>query len=267
MEQDPEGDGVGGALGRHDRLVEADRRAQALGEQRVVAQVVGGERLFDEQKVERVELGEVIGVVERVGGVRVDLQHQLVTEALAHGSHTLHVETGLDLQLDAQVALVEVAGDLIEQLFDGVGDTDRHASRDAVAHGAEVLGERAPGGAQLGVEHGHLQRRLGHRVALEHGERRADSGGAQRRARCSSAGTKKCSITWAAPATYSDEYRGSSIATHSPQPTVAVPSTVPSRRTSSMSRWSCVPNEVRNGRRSGIPTRSSSTPSMITRRR
>ncbi len=39
----------------------------------MVTQVVGGEGLLDEQQVERVELGQMIGVVEGVGGVGVDL--------------------------------------------------------------------------------------------------------------------------------------------------------------------------------------------------
>ena len=36
------------------------------------------------------------------------------------------------------------------------------------------LGERLAGGAQLGVEHRHLDRRLGHRVALEPASSRGD---------------------------------------------------------------------------------------------
>ena len=48
-----------------------------------MTQVVGGERLLDEQQVEGVELGEVLGVVERVGGVGVDLEEQLVAETFA----------------------------------------------------------------------------------------------------------------------------------------------------------------------------------------
>ncbi len=84
-----------------------------------MAQVAGGERLLDQQQPEGVELGEVLGVVERVGGVGVDLQQHVVAEALAHGGDALDVEARLDLQLDAQVAVVEVAGHLIEQLGGG----------------------------------------------------------------------------------------------------------------------------------------------------
>ena len=51
---------------------------------------------------------------------------------------------------------------------------------------AEQVGERASVGAQLGVEHGHLQRRLGHRVAADRLQHVGDVGrgrGRRRRAR------------------------------------------------------------------------------------
>ncbi len=99
---------------------------------------------------------------------------QIVSEALADGGDAVDVEPRLDLQLDADVAVVEVAGHLVEQLGRPVGDPDGHAGGHAVGDRAEVLGERHSGGAQLGVEHGHLHRRLGHRMALEHGEQAAD---------------------------------------------------------------------------------------------
>ncbi len=44
----------------------------------MVPQVAGGERLLDEQQVERVELGQVVGVVEGVGGIGVDLEAEVV---------------------------------------------------------------------------------------------------------------------------------------------------------------------------------------------
>ena len=53
-----------------------------------------------------------------------------------------------------------------------------HAGGHLVGDGAEVLGERRSGGAQLGIEHRHLQRRLGHRMAFEHGEQPGDVLGA-----------------------------------------------------------------------------------------
>ena len=83
-------------------------------------------------------------------------------------------QPGLDLELDAHVALVEVAADGVEQLRDRVHDPDRDATRHGVVHRAELARERAPLGAQLGVEHGHLEGGLGHAVALERLQRLAD---------------------------------------------------------------------------------------------
>ena len=58
-------------------------------------------------------------------------------------------------------------------------DADADAARDALAAGAEERGERRAVGAQLGVEHGHLQRRLGHRVAADRREALGDRGAAE----------------------------------------------------------------------------------------
>ena len=54
-----------------------------LRELGVIAHVLLGQRLLDQQQVERVELREVVRVGERVRGVGVDLQ-QDVAEPLAH---------------------------------------------------------------------------------------------------------------------------------------------------------------------------------------
>ena len=46
-------------------------------------------------------------------------------------------------------------------------DPDAHARRDAIGGGADPLTERAVGGAELGIEHRHLDRSLGHRMTVE----------------------------------------------------------------------------------------------------
>ena len=61
------------------------------------------------------------------------------------------------------------------------------------------------GGAQLGVEHGHLQRGLGHPVALERRRSAAADGVGVEVAGGEQPGTQKRSITSAAPSTYSAE--------------------------------------------------------------
>ena len=116
----------------------------------------------------------MVGVVERVGRVGVDLEHEVVAEPLADRGDAIDVEARLDLQLDPQVAVVEIPGDLFEQLRDIVGDPDGHPGGHPVGDRAEVLGERPAGGAQLGIEHRHLQRRLGHRMSFEDFQQRAD---------------------------------------------------------------------------------------------
>ena len=69
-------------------------------------------------------------------------------------------------------------------------------------------------------------------------------------------GKKKRRSTSAAASTYSEEYSGSDMATHSPQPSASSVTD----RSSRTSRLVWVPNEVRNGATSGIPMRRSSTP-------
>jgi len=60
--------------------------------------------------------------------------------------------------------------------------------------------------------------------------------------------------------TYSEEYSGSDIATHSPQPADSPDGPSSTARSSRMSRVVSTPNEVRNGATSGIEIRRSSTP-------
>ena len=110
----------------------------------------------------------------RVRGVGVDLQQDVVAESLAHRRDRLEVPARLDLQLDPHVARVEIALDRVEQFADRVHDADRDATRHAVAHGAEFARQRSAGRTQFGVEHAHLERRLGHPMAAELRQRRRD---------------------------------------------------------------------------------------------
>jgi hypothetical protein len=58
-------DRVGGAGGRHERLVEADRGVDLGGEPGVADDVVLGQRLLDQEQPELVEAGEVLPSVRR----------------------------------------------------------------------------------------------------------------------------------------------------------------------------------------------------------
>ena len=134
--------------------------------------VLLGEGLLDEQQVERVEAGEQRDVVGRVRRVRVDLEQPARAELLAHGPDRHEVPAGLDLELDAPVALLDVARDLVEELLEGRRDADRDAAVHPLPLGAEQLAHRAALRAQLGVEHGRLERPLRHPVARDERERR-----------------------------------------------------------------------------------------------
>ncbi len=125
------------------------------------------ERLLDQQQVEGVEAGQVARVGERVRRVGVDLQQHVVAVPLPDGTHRLHVPARLDLELDPEVALVEVAADGVEELGDAVHDPDRDAARHPVVDRSELATEGPALCAELGVQDAHLQGRLGHPMTLE----------------------------------------------------------------------------------------------------
>ena len=79
----------------------------------MLTHVVLAQGLLDQQEVEVVEPRQVRGINERVGGVGVHLQRD-VGVSLAHRAHRLDVPAGLNLELDALVALVEVPRDRVE---------------------------------------------------------------------------------------------------------------------------------------------------------
>ena len=112
----------------------------------------------------------MLRVGQRVRGVRVHLQGH-VAEALAHRTHGAEVPTGLDLELDAPVALVEIAADGAEKVRDRAVDADRHAAVHRRVHRAEELSEGFPFGTQLYVQHRHLDRRLRHAVSVDPAQR------------------------------------------------------------------------------------------------
>ena len=105
----------------------------------VLAQVVLGEWLLDQQQVELVEAGEVAGVAQGVGAVGVDLEQRRRARRGARTAATRSMSwPGLDLELDPPVAVGEVAVDGGQRLGEGVEQPHRHAGRDAVAGAAEV---------------------------------------------------------------------------------------------------------------------------------
>ena len=132
------------------------------------------EGLFDEQQVELVEPAQVLDVDPRVRRVGIDLERHVGTDQLAHETHRLEVPAGLDLELDADIPVVDVALHLAQQPVDGVEDADADAAGDPIAGAAEMGVQAGALGAELGVEHRHLERRLGHRVPLDRSEQSGD---------------------------------------------------------------------------------------------
>ena len=133
--------------------------------------------LLDQHQAEFIQPGEVLRILQGVRRVGVDLEQHRGPEPLPHRPHPFDVEAGLDLELDAAVPLVHVAGDRLEQLLGGVGDADRDAAVHLGAHRSEVLGQRPPRHPQLQVQPGHLQGGLGHPVAPDRFEHASQLGG------------------------------------------------------------------------------------------
>ena len=120
--------------------------------------------------IEQSKMGGVRQGVRRVG---VDLQGDLA-ESLAHRTDRLDVPARLDLELDAAVALLEVVAHGLQQLRDGPMNAHRDAGVDGRAHRAKVRRERFTLGAKLGVEDCHLDRGLGHVMAMDGAQNRAN---------------------------------------------------------------------------------------------
>ena len=208
-------------LVRDDRLVEAHRGAQASRKGGVVDEVVLLERLLDQQQVEAVQLGERLGVRQRVCRVGVDLQRDR-SERIAHRGGVGDVATGLDLDLDPHVSLVEIASRRPRRAPRGRAGCRRHARRHPVVHGAEVLPQRSALAAQRRVEHRELQAGLGHAVARRTVRARLRPSSGDSVWRSSRAGTSQRAATSQAPCVYSLEYSGAAPVTISPQPSPSV---------------------------------------------
>jgi hypothetical protein len=169
-------DRVGRRGGRDERLIETDGRVDLGCEEGVSENVLLREGLLDEKEVEVVESCEMLAVGAGVGRVGVDLQRQARADQITYCGDRLDVGAGFDLQLDPHVAVVDVALHLGEEFVDRGEDPHADAARDALRGDPEEVGERAGLGAQLGIEDGHLERPLGHRVSVDLGQRRADVG-------------------------------------------------------------------------------------------
>src|SRR5438094_7283042 len=100
-------DHVLGAVDVGDRLVETESRLHPALELGVPNEVVAAERLLDHDEVEGVELRQVIGIPQAVGGVRVRHEMDVAAERGPHGAHVLHILARLNLELDLSIPLRE----------------------------------------------------------------------------------------------------------------------------------------------------------------
>src|SRR5215471_7900442 len=111
--------------------------------------VVLCQRLLDQKQVELVQPRQLLRVGKGVRGVGVHLEENL-REALPDGAHGVDVMAGLDLELDAAIALRQVGADDLDELGGILMDADRDSAVDLGAYCSEVFGERGTGGSQLG---------------------------------------------------------------------------------------------------------------------
>ena len=130
------------------------------------------ERLLDQNKSEGVELAQVVEVGQAVGRVRIDLQQGVRAEEFAHGGDRLEVPAGFDLEFNAPIPGVDVHADLGQQSVEVGADTHRnpavHPHRERARllhHAAEKVDERPIRCPQLRIQHGCLERGLGHPVS------------------------------------------------------------------------------------------------------
>jgi hypothetical protein len=144
----------------------------------VTREIVLGQGLLDVLEAEVVERKEPVGLFEWVRRVGVDRQRR-VGKRLPDRSHRLDVVAGLDLELDAPIALVDEALDQLEEIVEVRLHPQADPAWDAVADAPEMIGERHAHLAEGEIGHRHLVRRLGHAMTAYPGRPPRERGGDQ----------------------------------------------------------------------------------------
>ncbi len=139
----------------------------------MVQDVVMLQRLLDQQQVELVQFGQVVGVGQVIDAVGIHLELEL-GPGVAHGARRFDVPTGLDLELDTLVAVPQVGVDHLEQGVDVLLDADADADGHTVARAAQHLGEAYTARLAKEVPRRKFQPGLGHAVAAHFGKRGRD---------------------------------------------------------------------------------------------
>ena len=173
-------------IGGDDAFVQAERRLDHLLELGVIEDVIVIQRLFVEEQVELVQLGQVIGVGEVIDAVAVDLQHE-IGPTISDGGGWFDVPARFDLDFDAFVAFGQVAVDAFQErgnvLFDADADADLHT----IPRTAQELGQAHVLHAGKEIPHGELKAGFGHAIGAHacedpaHVLGRGDVGGQQHR--------------------------------------------------------------------------------------
>ena len=132
----------------------------------MVDDVVVGERLLDQEQAEIVERLERRQVVERVGRIRIDLKRDRGI-AVANPAHDVDIPARRDLELDAPVAFVEVAGDQVQQGFDAALDSQADSREDLGAAASQQGMQRLATSARQEVPACHFQSGTREAISLD----------------------------------------------------------------------------------------------------
>ena len=158
---------ITGHLDGENRLIKTDRRANVLRQLCVCRHLFFRQGLLDEQEIERVEFRKMIGILEPVGGVRVDLQQETIAECAAHCTNGLDVEAGLDLQLDAQIAIVEILLYHPQQVVDRRLNANRDSRSNTGLRRTHETGKASAFAAKLVVEQRRFEDGFSHEVSAD----------------------------------------------------------------------------------------------------
>src|SRR5450759_3984266 len=162
-------DGLLGVARGANALFQADGGLQFGLERGVIDDVVVIQRLLDHHEEKIVQLAQVVGVGQGVGGVGVG--HQLDRgETFAHAADHIDVPAGLDLHLDALIARGQFDLDFFEQLLHRILYADGDAAGNLAARAAADLApQRDAVHARFQVPDGGFQSAARHVVAPDVG--------------------------------------------------------------------------------------------------
>src|ERR1700720_4698858 len=129
------------------------------------------QRLLDHEQIERVDLAQMLKLIERVGGIRVHTEND-IRPAGADLLEHIQIPSRLHLDLDPTVSRRQLSFDLLKKLFRRVLNPDRNAARDLAPRSSQQLPERQLFLPRLRVPHRIFERGFRHAVAADSGKPR-----------------------------------------------------------------------------------------------